>query len=317
MRIVFMGTPELSRTVLQALCEAGHEIVLVITQPDRVKGRGKKLQLSPVREEAVQRGLACFQPERLRTEENIAYLEAFLKEHPADVGVVAAFGQILPKAVLELPKFGCLNIHTSLLPKYRGASPIEQVILAGEKTTGVTVMQMDEGLDTGDILLQEPVDIEPEETAESLSGKLAVLGGQLIVRALDKLQEGTLPRRPQAGESSYFGLIRKEDGQLNFARPAERLERQIRAFTPWPGSYSFLNGRRMKITRALVLPAPGVLAEAGSIVKADAEGIDIACGEGILRVLSLQPEGKKEMETAAFLRGCRVNVQDRFEMHHE
>ena len=205
MRIVFMGTPDLSRTVLEALLAAGHEIVLAITQPDREKGRGKALQMSPVKDLALERGIPVYQPEKIRREESISWLEAFFQEEPADIGVVAAFGQILPQRVLDMPRLGCLNVHTSLLPKYRGAAPIQQAILAGEKETGVTIMQMDAGLDTGDILLQRSLPIEERETGGSLTEKLAALGGELLCDALLRLEEGQLIPVPQMGGGSYAG----------------------------------------------------------------------------------------------------------------
>ena len=320
MKILFMGTPDLSRTVLKALLEAGHEVVLCVTQPDREKGRGKAVQCSPVKEEALLRGIPCFQPERLRREENVAQLRALLQEDPADVGVVAAFGQILPQSVLDLPKYGCLNVHTSLLPKYRGASPIEAAILAGEKVSGVTTMQMDAGLDTGDILLQEEVAIDPAETGGSLTEKLAAAGGALITETLRQLQAGTLRPRPQEGESSYAGLIRKEQGLLDFSLPAGQLDRQIRAFDPWPGTYTFRKGKRLKICQAAVLPEPEAAAETageesaaapGTVLAASKAGIDVRTGEGILRILTLQPEGKKEMAADAYLRGYAMKAGER------
>lgn len=324
MRILFMGTPDLSRTVLQALLEAGHEIVLCVTQPDREKGRGKAVQMSPVKEEALLRGIPVFQPERLRRPENVAWLQEFLAEHPADAGVVAAFGQILPQSVLDLPRFGCLNVHTSLLPKYRGASPIEAAILAGETVTGVTTMQMDAGLDTGDILLQQELPISPEDTGGSLTEKLAGLGGELIVKTLAGLEAGTLVPHPQEGESTYAGLIRKEAGCLDWQEPAGVIERRIRAFDPWPGTYTFRAGKRLKIGRATVLPAESEAAgnadgaetekkEAlpGTVLAASKKGIDVQTGKDILRILSLQPEGKKLMPADAYLRGYTMMPGER------
>nr|MBQ6241804.1 methionyl-tRNA formyltransferase [Lachnospiraceae bacterium] len=310
MRIIFMGTPELSRTVLEALLNAGHEVILAVTQPDREKGRGKALAVSPVKELALAHQIPLFQPERLRREENVAWLREFCEREPADAGVVAAFGQILPQAVLDLPRWGCLNVHTSLLPKYRGAAPIEAAILAGETETGVTVMQMDAGLDTGDIRLQEALAIEPDDTGGTLTDKLAALGGGLIVRALAQLEAGTLPRRPQEGESTYAGLIRKEAGLLDFSRPAAELERRIRAFDPWPGTHTFRNGRRLKIGRAAVVTEAGTaegsaepLPAPGTITAVSQNGIDVQTGDGVLRLLTLQPEGKKMMPADAYLRG--------------
>ena len=335
MRVLFMGTPDLSRTVLTALAEAGHEIVLAVTQPDKAKGRSKTLQASPVKEEALMRGIPVFQPERIRTEENMARLKAFLAEHPADVGAVAAFGQILPEELLRLPRFGCLNVHTSLLPKYRGASPVEAAILAGESVTGVTIMQMDAGIDTGDILLQEELPIDPSDTAETLTDKLAALGGRLMAEALRRLEEGSLSPRPQEGESCYAGLIRKEQGEADWNEPAALLERRLRAYTPWPGLYTFRGGKRLKITRAAVLseavsvegnatpagtdavPETAAGFEPGTVLGASPEGIRVATGEGVLLLQGLQPEGKKEMDAAAYLRGYAIKAGERLGASHE
>ena len=316
MRVLFMGTPDLSRTVLEALCEAGHEIVLAVTQPDKAKGRSKTLQFSPVKEEALKRGIPLFQPERIRTEENMTKLKVFLAEHPADVGAVAAFGQILPEELLRLPRFGCLNVHTSLLPKYRGASPVEAAILAGETMTGVTIMQMDAGIDTGDILLQEELPIDPSDTAETLTEKLAVLGGRLLAEALKQMEEGRLVPRPQEGESCYAGLIRKEQGEADWNEPAAVLERRLRAFTPWPGLYTFRGSKRLKITRAAVLDETSE-EKPGTVLGTSPAGIRVAAGEGVLLLTGVQPEGKKEMDAAAYLRGYAIKEGERLGGIHE
>lgn len=318
MRIIFMGTPELSRTVLKALLEAGHEIILAITQPDKEKGRGKALQISPVKELALEKGIPLFQPERIRRPEEIAWLADFLKEKPADIGVVAAFGQILPKAVLELPRLGCINVHTSLLPKYRGAAPIQKAILEGEEKTGVTIMQMDEGLDTGDILMQEALAVEASDTGGSLTEKLALLGGRLVTETLTALEAGGISPLPQSGESSYAPQIKKEEGLIDWTRPGVEIQRQIRAFDPWPGAYTFCRGRRMLIKEAELwqekLP-PAALP--GCIVEAGKDGLLVATGSGALRILRLKPEGKNEMEAEAFLRGCRLNAGESMGACHE
>ncbi|MBQ4424403.1 MAG: methionyl-tRNA formyltransferase [Lachnospiraceae bacterium] len=310
MRVLFMGTPELARTVLISLCEAGHEIVAAVTQPDKEKGRGKTLQASPVKEEAVRRGIPVLQPRRLKNPEEQAALQAFLEENPADVGVVAAFGQILPQAVLDMPRNGCLNVHASLLPKYRGASPIQQTILEGEAESGVTIMQMDAGLDTGDILLQEAIPLSPEETGDSLEEKLADLGGRLIAEALALLEEGRLSPQPQSGDTCYAGMIRKEQGQIDWAAPAEMIERKIRAFAPWPSAYTFRNGKRLQIWKAALAEgregaAPGFVT---AVTKKD---FTVQAGDGALRILRVQPEGKKEMEADAYLRGYPLQEGDR------
>ena len=307
MRIVFMGTPELSRTVLEALLAAGHEIILAITQPDKEKGRGKAVQMSPVKEQALEAGIPVFQPDRIRKPEHMAWLQDFLKDNPADIGVVAAFGQILPGAVLAMPRLGCINVHTSLLPKYRGAAPIQKAILEGEQETGVTIMQMDEGLDTGDILLQGSLPIEPEDTGGSMTEKLARLGGQLLTEALTRIEDGVLLPIPQMGESTYAPQIRKEEGLIDWTQSAAQIERQIRAFDPWPGSYTLCQGRRMIITKAKILEAPlPEGARPGCVVQAGKNCLQVATGEGVLEILTLKPEGKKEMEAGAYLRGCSL-----------
>lgn len=318
MRIVFMGTPDLSRTVLEALLAAGHELVLAVTQPDREKGRGKALQMSPVKELALERGIPVYQPERIRREESVAWLEDFFREKPADIGVVAAFGQILPQRVLDMPRLGCLNVHTSLLPKYRGAAPIQQAILAGEKETGVTIMQMDAGLDTGDILLQRSLPIEERETGGSLTEKLAALGGALLCETLSRLEDGLIIPIPQMGESSYAPQIRKEQGLIDWNRPAEEIERQIRAFDPWPGSYTFCQGKRMILKSARLLPEERPKeAKPGCVLRAGQDCLAVACGRGVLRLERLKPEGKKEMEAAAYLRGCALSAGDSMGEIHE
>lgn len=311
MRIVFMGTPELSRTVLQALLEAGHEVLLTITQPDKEKGRGKSVQMSPVKEMALEQGIPVFQPDRIRKPEHMAWLEDFLKENPADIGVVAAFGQILPQAVLDMPRRGCVNVHTSLLPQYRGAAPIQQAILEGETVTGVTIMQMDAGLDTGDILLQRTIPIEEHDTGGSLTDKLAALGGSLLIEALAQIEAGLALPLPQTGEDSYAPQIKKEAGLIDWTRPAKEIERKIRAFDPWPGCYTFCSGRRMIIKEARVLEedAPAE-AKPGCVVRAGKDCLAVATGRGVLRLERVKPEGKKEMEATAWLRGCTLSAGD-------
>ena len=318
MRIIFMGTPALSMTVLQALLDAGHEVILAITQPDKEKGRGKAVQMSPVKELALEQGIPVFQPDRIRKPEHMAWLEDFLKENPADIGVVAAFGQILPQAVLDMPRLGCVNVHTSLLPKYRGAAPIQQAILEGEAVTGVTIMQMDAGLDTGDILLQRAIPIEEDDTGGSLTDKLAALGGSLLIEALAQMEEGLTVPVPQMGEDSYAPQIKKEQGLIDWTRPAEEIQRKIRAFDPWPGCYTFCGGRRMiiKETRVLEEEAPADAAP-GCVIRAGKDCLAVTTGRGVLRIERLKPEGKKEMEAAAWLRGCDLRCGQIMGEEHE
>ena len=312
MRVLFMGTPELAAAVLSALCEAGHEVVAAVTQPDKEKGRGKAVQFSPVKEEALRRGIPVLQPVKLRRPEEEEALRAFLAGHPADVGVVAAFGQILTQSVLDLPRLGCLNVHASLLPLYRGASPIQAAVLDGAAESGVTIMQMDAGIDTGDIRLQRAIPLERQETGGSLTEKLAKLGGELITEALALLEKGELPRTPQAGESSYVGMIRKEQGRIDWQLPAVRLERQIRAFDPWPGTYALRGGKRLQLWQAE--PCEGLPdAEPGTVIRVSKNDFTVQTGDGALTILRVQPEGKKIMETGAYLRGYPLREGDRME----
>ena len=304
MKIVFMGTPDFAVPVLEALVAAGHEIVLAVTQPDKAVGRSKAPVPPPVKVCALAHGIPVFQPERIRRPEAMAEMEKI----QADLGVVVAFGQILPQALLDLPKHGCFNVHASLLPMYRGASPINHVILAGEKESGVTIMQMDAGIDTGDILLQEAVPLAEDETAETLAEKLSALGARLIVRAIEELEDGTLTRVPQEGETCYAGMLKKEMGLIDWKKPAEEIGRQVRGLLPWPGTYTFREGKKLIIgaVKAEKQEVPPNLA-AGAVLRADKSGLLVQTGEGALRILQIQPEGKKMMDAKAFLNGSRVS----------
>ena len=303
MRILFMGTPDFAVPVLEALIAAGHEIVLAVTQPDKAAGRSKALQPSPVKSCALAHGIPVFQPERVRRPEAMAELE----KTEADLGVVAAFGQILPQALLDLPAHGCFNVHASLLPMYRGASPINHVILSGEKESGVTIMQMDAGIDTGDILLQEAVALAEDETAVTLSEKLSRLGARLILEAIGRLENGTLTRTPQEGESCYAGMLKKEMGLVDWRLPAEVIERQVRGLLPWPGTFTFREGKKLTIGSAAAekQDVPPNLVP-GAVFRADKSGMLIQTGRDALRIKTLQPEGKKMMDVKAFLNGSRV-----------
>ena len=303
MKILFMGTPEFAVPVLEALVAAGHEVVLAVTQPDKAAGRSKALVPPPVKACAQAHGIPVFQPERVRRPEAMAELEKV----EADLGVVVAFGQILPQALLDLPAHGCFNVHASLLPMYRGASPINHVILAGEKESGVTIMQMDAGIDTGDILLQEAVPIGEDETAETLAEKLSVLGARMIVEAIGKLEDGTLTHTPQEGETCYAGMLKKEMGLVDWKLPAETIERQVRGLLPWPGTYTFRAGKKLIVgaAKAVKQEVPPNLVP-GAVWRADKSGLFIQTGVGALRILTLQPEGKKMMDAKAFLNGSHV-----------
>ena len=305
MRVVFMGTPDFAVGTLKALLEAGHEVAAVVTQPDKPKGRGKELLMTPVKAEAVKHDIPVFQPERVRKNEE--FLEELKKLAP-DVIVVVAFGQILPVSILTLPKYGCVNVHASLLPMYRGAAPLQWVIINGEKVSGVTTMQMDKGLDTGDMLLKEEVAIEPKETYETYHDKLSVVGAGLLIKTLEGLEAGTITPVRQEGDTCYASMIDKSLGNLDFTRPAVELERLMRGLDPAPAAYSFLDGKLLKLFGADVVDSDKEYSaqECGIITNITQNTFDITTGAGVLRVNEVQLEGKKRMDAASFLRGCRL-----------
>ena len=309
MKVIFMGTPDFSVGALHALVEAGHDIVLVVTQPDKKKGRGGAVSMSPVKEYALAHGLQVFQPVKVREEEAVRTLQ----EAGADVFIVAAFGQILPQSVLDIPPHGCINIHASLLPRLRGAAPIQQAILDGEAETGITIMQMDAGCDTGDILLQEAVPIGSEDTGGSLFDALSALGARMIVEALKKLQAGELVRTVQDDKlATMTGKIEKSSGRIDWTRDASYIERAIRAFTPWPGSFTSLNGKTLKVFKARVLSADenaGVQgAESGVITSVSRDDFTVQTGSGMLLISEVQMEGKKRMSVHDFLLGHALSA---------
>jgi methionyl-tRNA formyltransferase len=309
MRVVFAGTPHFAVPALDAIGDAGHEVVLALTQPDRPSGRGLASVASPVKQAAARRGIPVLQPATLKD----ADAQARLREVSADVMVVAAYGLILPQAVLDIPRLGALNIHASLLPRWRGAAPIQRAILAGDRETGVCIMQMDAGLDTGAVLLCEPVPIGPDATAGVLHDWLAALGAKLIVVALDGLARGALRPAPQSGEGvTYAHKIEKAEARIDWTRGAEEIERQVRAFNPFPGAAAALGGKEIKLWRAAVIAA-GARASGGTILHADEAGIDAACGSGALRILELQRAGGKRLSAGAFLRGFPLSRGDRFD----
>ncbi len=295
-----MGTPDFSVGALKALAENGYEIAGVVTQPDKPRGRGKASSMTPVKEAALELGLTVYQPARVREQ---SFMDTVRALNP-DVIVVSAFGQIIPKALLELPRYGCVNIHASLLPKYRGAAPIQWAVMDGEPVSGVTIMQMDEGLDTGDMLAKTEVPLEPDETGGSLFDKLSRAGAELLIRTLPALEQGTLTpeKQPLESPTAYARMIRKEDGRIDWNLEAEAIERRIRGLNPWPSAYTELTGKILKIWRAEVLPkesgqTPGTVTEAGK------GGFCVQTGKGVLRLLEVQLEGKKRMDAQAFLRG--------------
>ena len=292
-----MGTPDFAVGTLKALLEAGHEVAAVVTQPDKPKGRGKELLMTPVKAEAVKHDIPVFQPERVRKNEE--FLEELKKLAP-DVIVVVAFGQILPVSILTLPKYGCVNVHASLLPMYRGAAPLQWVIINGEKVSGVTTMQMDKGLDTGDMLLKEEVAIEPKETYETYHDKLSVVGAQLLIKTLDGLEAGTITPVKQEGDTCYASMISKEELLLDFTKPAVQVRDFIRAMSAVPCAYTLLDGKRMKVYGARVSDRKYSGAP-GEIVDTDA--FAVMCGDGAVEFTEIQPEGGKRMDIQAYLRG--------------
>ena len=304
MRIVFMGTPDFSVGTFEALIEAGHEIVLAVTQPDKPKGRGEKVQYPPVKEAALKRQIPVFQPKRVRAPECIEEL----RKYDADIMVVIAFGQILPKEILEMTPYGCVNVHASLLPKYRGAAPIQWAVINGERVSGVTTMQMDEGLDTGDMLMKTEIVLDEKETGGSLHDKLARAGAGLCVQTLEALKDGTVVREPQ-GESTteYARMLDKGMGRIDWSKDAKSIECLIRGLNPWPSAYTEWNGRTMKIWEADVADIDEGR-EPGTVIRVERDGFCVQTGRGSLKVRSLQIPGKKRMDAGAFLRGYQVDA---------
>lgn len=299
MKIVFMGTPDFSVGALNNLVSAGHEVVAVVTQPDKKKGRGEKYQFPPVKEAAISLGLTVYQPEKVRDSEFID----LLKEINPDVFVVIAFGQILPKEILEIAKYGCINVHASLLPKYRGAAPIQWAVIDGEEKTGVTTMQMNEGLDTGDILQVEEVVLDKKETGGSLFDKLAKVGAELIVKTLRDIEAGNITRIKQDdSKSNYAKMLKKDLGNIDFTKSAVEIERLIRGLNPWPSAYTKFRGKTLKIWDADVL-VEDFQGQCGEIVKVNKTSFIVKTGKGSLVINELQLEGKKRMYTEAFLLG--------------
>ena len=300
MRVIFMGTPDFSVGTLEVLIAAGHEVCLAVTQPDKPKGRGGRMQYTPVKEKALFYNIPVYQPKRVRDPECVEEL----RKYKADVMVVVAFGQILPKEILEMTPYGCINVHASLLPKYRGAAPIQWAIIEGEKVTGVTTMQMDEGLDTGDMILKTEVPVTADETGESLHDKLAAAGAALCVETLKALEDGTAVREKQGDSpTAYAKMLTKELGNIDWAEPAVKIERLVRGLNSWPSAYTHWNGKVMKIWRAAVGAAETADVQPGTVVSVEKESFAVQTGDGVLRVLEVQMPGKKRMDAGAFLRG--------------
>jgi methionyl-tRNA formyltransferase len=307
LKLVFMGTPEFAVSSLEMLIESEHEIAAVVTQPDRPRGRGLKLRASPVKELATGHGIRVLQPEKAREP---AFIEDMRRIAP-EAMVVVAFGQILPRELLEIPPHGCINVHASLLPLYRGAAPINWAIINGERETGVTTMLMDEGMDTGDILLQRSILINPDDTAGSLHDKLAPLGARLLMETLFLLKEGMLkPEKQDNQQASYAPSMKKDNGRINWSLSAEMILNRIRGLNPWPGAFTEYRGNSLKILSADAAHGKG---QPGEILAVDRDTILVACGLDAIQVLEVQPSGKRKMTAPEFLRGHRIKQGDFFE----
>ncbi|MGN8886660.1 methionyl-tRNA formyltransferase [Blautia sp. HCP28S3_G10] len=315
MKIVYMGTPDFAVPPLAALVENGYEVTAVITQPDKPKGRGKTLMPTPVKEEALKHEIPVYQPAKVRDPE---FLETLQKLEP-DMIIVAAFGQIIPKVILDMPKYGCINIHASLLPKYRGAAPIQQAVIDGEKESGVTIMKMGTGLDTGDMISQAVVKLREDETGGSLFDRLAETGAELLVRTIPSIENGTAvyTKQPEESPTPYAAMITKQMGLLDFSKSAVVLERLVRGMNPWPSAYTFLNNKTLKVWKCSVESGSCGKDVPGTITDVDKKGIHVACGEGTLILEEVQLEGKKRMETDAFLRGYHVTAGTVLKDHKE
>lgn len=317
MKVIFMGTPEFSVGALDAIVEAGHQVALVVTQPDKPKGRGKEMQITPVKACARKHDIPVFQPVKIKEEKAVETL----REYNADIFVVAAFGQILSEEILQMPKFGCINIHASLLPKYRGSGPIQKVILDGEKETGITIMKMDKGIDTGDMLLQSVVPIDEKETGDSLHDKLAVTGAELVVEALGKIESGDItPVKQNDADSCYAGMLRKSMGEIDWSKEAVQIERMVRGLNSWPSAYTFYNGKVLKIWESEVAleetSSRNAASETetsdeavpGMVTAVEKDAIYVLTGKNTLKITQVQLEGKKRMAVKEFLLGCKVKV---------
>lgn len=300
MRLIFAGTPDFAVPALDALVRAGHDVVAVYTQPDRPAGRGRKLSPSPVKVRAQALNIPVEQPESLKSAEAQSALAAY----QPDAMIVVAYGLLLPQAVLDIPKHGCLNIHASLLPRWRGAAPIQRAIAAGDTESGVGIMQMEKGLDTGPVLLEKRTPVSGTDTGGRLHDRLSTLGAQAIVEALDGIARGALQPKPQdASQATYAHKLTKQEAALDWTQPAEVLARQVRAFDPWPVAFTTLQDKTLRIWSASPRDLPGSKATPGQIVAASGEGLDVATGDGILRITRLQPPGKRPMNAAEFLNG--------------
>ncbi len=302
MKVVFMGTPDFAVETLEALIRSEHQIAAVVTQPDKPKGRGKSMQFPPVKEIALKEGLIIYQPKKVRDPEFIK----ILKEIAPDVIVVVAFGQIIPQEIIDLPKYGCINVHGSLLPKYRGAAPIQWAVIDGEQESGVTTMQMDAGLDTGDMLLKTVVTLQEKETGGSLFEKLSKAGADLLIRTLKALEENSVtPKKQGESPTPYAKMLTKEMGRIDWEKEAKVIERLIRGLNPWPSAYTYLGEKTLKIWQAQVEERE-TGEKPGTVIEVNKKELKVQTGKGILSLEEVQLEGKKRMEIDAFLRGNAV-----------
>ncbi len=305
MKVIFMGTPDFAVGTLEALIEAGHQVNLVVTQPDKPKGRGHAMQYTPVKEAALKYNLPVYQPVKIRGEMS----EEYLRGIEADVIVVVAFGQIIPKSILEMKKYGCINVHASLLPKYRGAAPIQWAVIDGEKESGVTIMQMDEGLDTGDMLTKTVVPLDEKETGGSLFDKLSAAGAKLCVETLQKIEAGEIrPERQGESPTAYAAMLTKHMGKIDWTKDAVSIERLVRGLNPWPSAYTKLNGKTLKIWECKVIPLDASKGACGEILEVTKDSLAVQTGDGALAIRELQLEGKKRMDAGSFLRGFGVET---------
>ena len=312
MKIVFMGTPDFAEKSLEAVYNAGHEILAVVTNPDRPKGRGMKMVASPVKEFAVSKDLKIYQPEKVR--KNIEFIEEIKALEP-DVICVVAYGKILPKEILEIPKLGCINVHGSLLPKYRGAAPIQWAVINGEKVTGVTTMYMDVGMDTGDMILKEKTEIAPDETTGELWDRLAIIGADLLVKTLEQIENKTAPRIPQGEDFSMAPMLEKEMSKIDWeSKTAQEIKNLVRGLNPIMGTYAYLNGKKIKIWKVDVVEADSKDIKNGTVLKSDSkDGLYIKAKDGVIKVLEIQGENAKRMNVQDFLRGNQIEVGSIFE----
>ena len=301
MKVIFMGTPDFAVPTLEKLIENGHEVMAVVTQPDRPKNRGMQLQESPVKEVAKKHNLLVLQPEKVKKDRE--FIDK-IKSFNADVLVVVAFGQILPKEVLDAGKYGSINVHGSLLPKYRGAAPIQWSVINGDETAGVTTMYMDEGLDTGDMILKAEVKIGEEETAGELYERLKVLGADLLIKTLDEIEKGTAKREKQPDEFSYAPMLTKETGKIDWNKTSKEIDSLVRGVNPWPSAYTELNGKKIKVHKVRILDEKG---ETGSIIASDSKkGLIVGTKDGAVELVEIQPENKKKMLAKDYLRGNSI-----------